>query len=921
MKITTPFYIEKRKNENHIDLCGKWDFTYFPEKTDNVESIDFRYSATLPKAVYWNVYEAGILPHPYEAANSKLYRNLDENAWYYKRKFTVDRAIDSDTENAFLCFDGVGYYSRVWLNGELLGDHEGLFGGPVCDVADRLKKGENEIIVEVTAHNYGYTPEEKEYNSKHYYDRCPAIVPWNVAGDAATSNGDFVTFGIWREIRIEIMPKKHIARPYLYTKSIDGNNAVMGLEVNIATEKIRELDVVMTAGEYYTFCYPYYNGLSGILSGESVNISVKIFDENKTVFEETEKYDLYDYDKCGVADEMRDLQIYRRDINLSDIQLWYPQGLGEPKLYNVEIKLSVGDIVLDTLDFKTGIRIIEHLDSAGRKYRQRWDKFHMCVNGKKIFLKGMNWMPTDFLFDENAEDTTWALELAKNQGLQLIRIWSGGGKPESDLFYEYCDENGIMLWQDAFLANRNSPQWNNEILENQICYYLYRLRNHPCLAVHCGGNEQRAYHFDNNAAQYIIQRNVEDLDWTRKYVRATPDKGSMHTYNDMEPVWFRKRYGDLPFMGECGIHSFPNAKSLRQLINNKEYTTPLDNIMDESFRTDFPELLNHFSEYHPERVPRMMARASHISDINGITLEGLCDATGMASHEFYQLLCQSLREAYPRCVGLMPWVFKRAWTTTAIQMVDGLGEPVAPYYSVKNSYSSVLCYASLCEVDYAPGETVQIPVKVINESYSAVNGTVTLDIFSPNLEKCESKSCPVSIDKDMYHTDVMTVDFTVKEEWKDKYFFVRTTLRDGDTYISSSLYPLASLSAFSDEEYRSNFRSEMQGNLIFENGPFQRTQIEESAKATLSAEIISNKREGDYITTELILRCENAPAYPVKLEVAEDKTLSYHSDSFFFMDKGESRKIKVVTRNKGDLDRKLTLCISAWNAEKLTLEI
>ena len=152
MRISSPFYIEKRKEQNHIDLCGKWDFTYIPEKIENIADIDYKYSATLPASTYWNVYEAGILPHPYEASNSKQYRDLDQNVWYYRRTFNVARSIDAETENAFLCFDGIGYYSKVWLNGILLGSHEGMFGGPVCDVADKLKQGENEIVVELKAH-------------------------------------------------------------------------------------------------------------------------------------------------------------------------------------------------------------------------------------------------------------------------------------------------------------------------------------------------------------------------------------------------------------------------------------------------------------------------------------------------------------------------------------------------------------------------------------------------------------------------------------------------------------------------------------------------------------------------------------------------------------------------------------------------
>jgi hypothetical protein len=32
-----------------------------------------------------------------------------------------------------LCFDGIDYFARVWLNGTVLGRHEGMFGGPVIE--------------------------------------------------------------------------------------------------------------------------------------------------------------------------------------------------------------------------------------------------------------------------------------------------------------------------------------------------------------------------------------------------------------------------------------------------------------------------------------------------------------------------------------------------------------------------------------------------------------------------------------------------------------------------------------------------------------------------------------------------------------------------------------------------------------------
>lgn len=206
-------------------------------------------------------------------------------------------------------------------------------------------------------------------------------------------------------------------------------------------------------------------------------------------------------------------------------------------------------------------------------------------------------------------------------------------------------------------------------LKEQVCLNLYRIRNRPSLALHCGGNEFNPCSFGNASSMFVIERNIRDLDPSRPFKRTTPDMGSAHIYRDMEPARYRRCYGQLPFVAESGIHSFPSAKSLRQLMSAVESARPVDNMMDDSFRRTHPELLNHFTEYVPERVPRMLARASAITDIASAGIEELAEATQMASAEFYQIMSQSMRENYPVTGGLTmspsAWMFTAAAFTPA----------------------------------------------------------------------------------------------------------------------------------------------------------------------------------------------------------------------------------------------------------------
>lgn len=74
----------------------------------------------------------------------------------------------------------------------------------------------------------------------------------------------------------------------------------------------------------------------------------------------------------------------------------------------------------------------------------------------------------------------------------MLRVW-GGGNFERDKFYDLCDENGVMVWQDFMYACADIPEDDEKWVANTLkeCeYQIKRLRNHPSLVYWCGGNEK-----------------------------------------------------------------------------------------------------------------------------------------------------------------------------------------------------------------------------------------------------------------------------------------------------------------------------------------------------------------------------------------------------------------------------------------------
>lgn len=908
MDLVQPHYVEPREGKGCISLDGEWEFCSADETCEPF-SLPFLHKATLPCSLYHALHRAGILPDPYVGTNSHLYRSAVNKIWYFRRIFTVTE--DVSEKNVYLCFDGISYYSRVFLNGELLGEHEGMFGGPATEVADKLRTGENELIVEARSPLYRF---EGDYRYLNFTGKAREIFPWNIALDPNTSNGDFTVLGIWNHVRLVILPKVHMSRPYLYTKDIGDGKASLRLEMEIFDGTVCELRKyqMIDSPDWPSYTRAYDTGLTGATRDDFVEIKTELLSEGKTAYESLDRVPLTDFDALGMNDRYRDAQIFTKEFTLDAPRLWYPNGMGDAHLYDVKLTMLYGGAVVDTLSFKHGVRTFTADYTAGRKFREGWNKFLFKINGKPFFLKGMNWTPIDFLYDIDPEKYEWCLTLAKNAGIQLIRVWNGGGFPESDVFYDLCDKMGIMVWQDQFIANQiGTAAYPHHVLEAQIAYNLYRTRNHPSLVLICGGNEFVPYSPGNAASMFITQRTVEMLAPDRIYHYTTADKGSAHIYIDMEPVWYRHRYRQLPFVGESGIHSFPNYKTLKQFISSEEANAVLPPLESEAFAKNFPETLNHFTEYNPNRVPRMTARISQIIDMKNITLKELCEASQVQGYEWYQLMIQSMWENYPVCGGIMPWVFKRPWVTAGIQTVDGDDRPGYCYYAVKNAYAKINAVWKQNWSVLAPRETISLQVCILSDGEEALTGTaLRLTVYAPDL----------TVAAEYTAKEVMAADFgsfTLDERFTDACFLVCTELYREAEVLARSVYFNKCTSLLADKELYEKYRTAPTETLRLDNGPWLKTSIENAGKAVLTATVTARGYEGSYAYADVALtNTSDTPAYPVTLDLTSDSQRCYLSDNFFLLKEHESKTVRVVC-DEGEIDE---ISVSLWNGKSLTVK-
>ena len=118
-----------------LNLAGTWEMA---EDGDEAQRVSGPWSDAIPAAVPGSVHSAlvaaGRIPDPKVGRNDVIAHAQSFRTWWLRRTFSGP----AGAEDAKLIFDGVAIHCTVWLNGQRLGEHEGMFGGPEFDVTSKL---------------------------------------------------------------------------------------------------------------------------------------------------------------------------------------------------------------------------------------------------------------------------------------------------------------------------------------------------------------------------------------------------------------------------------------------------------------------------------------------------------------------------------------------------------------------------------------------------------------------------------------------------------------------------------------------------------------------------------------------------------------------------------------------------------------
>jgi beta-mannosidase len=911
--LSQPFYVTPRAHGRHLSLNADWKLGWLKTPITDLNQLDSIAKwipASVPNSVQWALSESKELPHPYHGLNSRQYAWVPDHVWYYSRSFPAPEL--RETDYLFLCFDGAGYHSRIWLNGELLGSHEGLFGGPIVEISKLLRRDQsNSLVVEVCAPSWGIEPWNEEALQK-------VMVGWGIGGGngfvsakSGIGTKEFLPFGLWRDVRMEVVPNVHMERPFLVTRTVSSSRATLSLSLEVLVNTHSLLHELHHKGKGQIRAI--FDPLSS-RPAQPLQIRFSLFDPAGSTPAATFTF---------IPELYQGRNFISHTFDVSNPKLWWPNGLGEPSLYDARIELLDGDAVLDTIEFPFGIRTIDRLPTPNPQSLDNWTDWHFVVNGRPIFVKGMNWAwPMDILLHLPESGYRWQLEAARDAGIQMLRVPGCAGHPETDDFFSLCNQLGLMVAEDFPMANVAASDWPLLEWESQVMHLIYRLRNHPSLVAWFGGNECNPYIPENSAVCGIMERCVADFDGSRLFLRSSPDKGSTHQYPDMDPSWAGHIFKHVPFFAEYGIFDLCEPESIREVVDPRELSGPLEGIFSEEFAAQRPEFVHQFLQYWyggPQKS--LWDRMSLIEDLQSLDLDSLVDVARAATGEFFSVTFDLLQANYPRTTGVLGWSWTIPRPIVFPCCLDTFGQATALFYFLKRTFEKTHVAIRLPHLVWGVGETVPIHAAVIHSGENPLSDTqISVTILDDKFHELWRKDASLDIKHGTSVTDLAIGHFPIDESLRDAFFFILSALRNTNgTLISRSVYWPRCLRCMDDIAFRSDYRSSPKPTLLPEDGPLLRPRVmaQQTTLTLTEARWHSHSEDESRLAVEL-RNTGSKPAFMTQVEVLNCRRSFYGDDNFFWLAPGESRTLHYRVRwREPHAINKAQVAVRAWNADRV----
>ena len=644
----------------------------FAEEIRDELSLKSHGISAIPAAVPGNfeldMQKAGLIEDPFYGKNPlDIQKYENRHLWYAVRfDYTGDKP-----ENAYLIFDGIDTFSDIYLNGNIIGSTDNMFIAYEF-AAKGIKNGSNELLVHIKptvieARRLNFDMDvltHQKYNAAALSVRKAAhSFGWDIMPR-------FVSGGLWRNCRLEEKKADYIEDIYLSTAEISDNKAYI--------------------------CGNFSTVIGGDYSTEySLDIKGECKESKFSVY-----FDKLWHNKGALT------------FTVESPLLWWARDMGEQNLYRVTAILYHGKEIVDTTEFNFGIRTVrlvksDTTDNSGN------GEFCFYVNGVRTYIRGTNWVPLDAFHSRDGERLKKALDIMLDINCNAVRCW-GGSVYEDHEFFDFCDKNGILVWQDFAMGCATYPQ-NREFLEKmrvETEFIVKKLRKHTSLALWAGDNEcdeAAAYWLDkslsrdpnkNRITREAIPEVLKRLDPYREYLPSSPYVSERAWLNDNRNglpenhLWGPRDYfkgefytGASPhFASEIGYHGCPSAESLKRFISPEKLWPWQDN---DEWRVHSSSMETDTCGPYDYRIPLMAGQVKTLFGRDFDDLETFSLASQLSQAEADKFFIERFRSQKWRRTGLIWWNLIDGWPQLSDAVVDYYYNKKIAYEYIKNSQQAI----------------------------------------------------------------------------------------------------------------------------------------------------------------------------------------------------------------------------------------
>lgn len=614
--------------------------------------------AVVPGCVHIDLLRSKQIPDPFFGTNELDLQWIEERDWDYVATFTATASLLT-WEFIDLISDGLDTVAEVFLNGEKILSSDNMFVAHRLPVKPLLRRGKNELRIRFhSALDYirttrtDFTP-PREFNDsvgncvRIRKQQCQFGWDWGPR---------FVTAGIWRSLRLEGWSTNRLAN------------------FKIAQHHRKNGSVGLT--------------LFPELASPAHDLSYRL---------------IVSFGEQSVATLLTN-QPEKLSVVIPRPQLWWPAGQGSQPLYSVTLTIfDSGGRELDRLTKRIGLRTL----ALDRSPDTGGEKFQFVVNGRPVFIKGANWIPAhSFVAALGRKDYARDLQSAVAANMNCVRVW-GGGIYESEVFYDLCDELGLLVWHDFMFACNLYPADAPFLasVHTEARQQVSRLRHRACLALWCGNNElvqiNGADLRDNPAYRAGYEKLFHDLlpsvvaetdgvtpYWPSSEWRGTFENGHAHGEKCGDThfwdVWHaRKPVKDYEkwrfrFCSEFGMQSYSSPAT------NATFCPPgRDNIFGpvmenhQKNRAGNQIILDYVSRLY--RFPKDQESLITLSQLN----QAHCMKVGV---EHY-------RRLMPHCMGALYWQLNDCWPVASWSSIEFTGRWKALHHEARRFNSPALVSA------------------------------------------------------------------------------------------------------------------------------------------------------------------------------------------------------------------------------------